>query len=66
MKRTTMTEAMKNSIEGMLRNGKATVDIMYELNVSAYHVGKVRRELMKNGWGCLWHTDNYLDQKGFA
>ena len=66
MKRNAMTETLRNSIESMLRGGKVTVDIMYELGVSAYQIGKVRKELMKNGYGMLWHTDEYLDTKGFA
>lgn len=62
----TISEAVRNTIEGMLLSGKVTCEICCHTGVSAPTVRKIRNELMKNGKGGLWHTKDYLVSKGFA
>lgn len=66
MSKNLVKEALENSIRGMLLSGKVTCDIVTELNTTTYMVGKVRKALMREGKGNLWHNVNYLDNKGFA
>lgn len=61
-----ISEAVRNTVKGMLLSGKVTVDIIYETGVSAPTVRKIREELIKEGKGALWHTTNYLVDKGWA
>lgn len=66
MARRTISEALRNTIEGMLLSGKATVDIIHDTGVSAPTIRKIREDLMKRGKGSLWHTTDYLESKGWA
>lgn len=50
-----MTEALRNTIEGMLLSGKVGCEIACECGVSTATVSKVRKELKDRGWDCLWH-----------
>lgn len=61
-----ISEAVRNTVKDMLLSGKVTVDIIYETGVSAPTVRKIREELIKEGKGALWHTTNYLVDKGWA
>lgn len=66
MARRIISEALKNTIEGMLLSGKTTVDIIYETGVSSPTIRKIRENLIRRGYGELWHTSEYLDSKGWA
>lgn len=66
MKKTVITEAIRTSVESMLLSGKVTCEICCDLGVSNSVVSRIRKDLIKNGKGALWHTTNYLDNKGWA
>lgn len=59
-------EAVKMTVRGMLLSGKTTPDIMYDAGVSKGVVTKIRKELIAEGKGVLWHTSDYLSDKGWA
>ena len=61
-----LNEVVRNTVEAMLLSGKVTCEIVCETGVSAPTIGKIRKELIRNGKGGLWHSDEYLDAKGFA
>ena len=65
-RKSTVTEAMENTIRGMLLGGKVTCEIVCDLNVPVSAVTRIRRALIAEGKGYLWHTDEYLDSKGWA
>lgn len=58
-----ITEAIRTSIEAMLLSGKVTCEICCDLGVSNSVVSRIRKDLIKNGKGSLWHTTNYIDKK---
>lgn len=61
-----ITEAIRLTVRSMLLSGKTTPDIMYDAGVSSATVTKIRKELIAEGKGNLWHTDEFLDSKGWA
>lgn len=66
MKKTIITEAIENTVEGMLLSGKRGCDIADALNISTASVTKIRKKLIAKGKGFLWHTDEYLDSRSWA
>lgn len=65
-RKSTVSEAMENTIRGMLLSGKVTCEIVCDLNVPVSAVTRIRKALIASGKGNLWHTDNYLENKGWA
>lgn len=58
-------ETLRNTIEGMLLAGKVTCEIACDTGVSAPTIGKIRKSLIKKGWGKLWHRTEggYISQR---
>lgn len=65
-RKTVLTEAMENTIESMLMCGKRGCDIADALKISTSSVTKVRKKLIAKGKGALWHTTDYLVDRGWA
>ena len=59
MKRMTVDERMK--IVGMLRRGMTGYEIAYETGRSEATIGKVRRELQREGFD-VWHRPGVMSR----
>lgn len=57
-----ITNEQKTMIRNALLQGKVGYEISYDLNVSLYHVNKVRKELMAEGKNS-WHSKEYYYDK---
>lgn len=61
-KRFKMTPEAHERIENALKRGLCGCEIAVDEGCSEATVGKVRKELMSQGWN-LWHTDRYYGDR---